>query len=80
MITLRLDTELEKSIQEAAKLLGLSKSELIRRSIESYLQKLEKPSAWELGSDLFGKHSSGKGNLSEDCKAILREKLRTKTR
>jgi len=39
MITLRLDAKLEKNINDSARLLGVSKSELIRKSIEEYLKK-----------------------------------------
>ncbi|MCU7933759.1 MAG: ribbon-helix-helix domain-containing protein [Candidatus Thiodiazotropha sp. (ex Dulcina madagascariensis)] len=37
MITLRLDPKLEKTINEAAHRLGLSKSELIRKSVKEYM-------------------------------------------
>lgn len=33
---------------------------------------------YQLGKDLFGKYGSGKGNLSQDYKKILKEKLRGK--
>ncbi len=76
MITVRLKPELEKALEAVAKKFGITKSELIRQSIEDYLKKLEeKPSAWELGKDFFGKYSSGKGNLSTDRKKILKQKL-----
>ncbi|MCF6259688.1 MAG: ribbon-helix-helix domain-containing protein [Gammaproteobacteria bacterium] len=78
MITLRLDPKLEKTINDAAHRLGLSKSELIRKSVTEYINKLEKPSPWELGSDFFGKYASGQGNLSRDRKALLKEKIRAK--
>jgi predicted transcriptional regulator len=48
MITLRLDPELEQAINLVACQLGLSKSELIRKSISDFLAKLEKPSPWVL--------------------------------
>ncbi len=78
MITLRLDPKLEKTINDAAHRLGLSKSELIRKSVTEYIDKLEKPSPWELGNNIFGKYSSGKSNLSTDRKALLKEKIRIK--
>lgn len=78
MITLRLEKKLEKTINDAAHRLGLSKSELIRRSVIEYTDKLKKPSPWELGSDVFGKHASGQDNLSENRKALLKEKIRAK--
>jgi len=78
MITLRLDPKLEKTINDVAHRLGVSKSELIRKSVSEYIDKLEKPSPWELGSDIFGKYASGQNNLSKDRKALIKEKIRAK--
>ncbi len=78
MITLRLDPKLEQSIQNTARILGVTKSELIRKSVSDYLAKLSKPSPWELGENLFGKYSSGLGNLSTDRKSLLKTKIRAK--
>lgn len=78
MITLRLDPQLEQTINELARQMGVSKSELIRRSIAEYVDKIERPSAWELGSDVFGKYASGKSNLSSDRKTLVKEKIRAK--
>ncbi len=78
MITLRLDPELEQTISNIAHQMGLSKSELIRRSITEYIDKLEKPSAWELGQDVFGKYASDNVNLSKDRKKLVKEKIRIK--
>ncbi len=44
-------------------------------------QKLEKQinnTARNLGEDLFGKYSSGLGNLSSDRKELIKSKIRTK--
>ncbi len=78
MITLRLDPKLERTINDVAHRLGLSKSELIRKSVTEYINKLEKPSPWELGNDIFGKYASGQDNLSKDRKALFKEKIRAK--
>ena len=78
MITLRLDSKLEKTINNVAHRLGLSKSELIRKSVTEYIDKLKKPSPWELGNDIFGKYASGQDNLAKDRKALIREKIRAK--
>ena len=78
MITLRLDQKLEQQINNTAKNLGVTKSELIRKSIGEYLSKLEQPNAWELGADIFGKYSSGLGNLSSDRKELIQSKIRAK--
>lgn len=78
MITLRLDSKLEKSINDSARLLGLSRSELIRISITEYLKRLRKPNAWEIGKEVFGKYSSGADNLSKDRKTLLKKKIKAK--
>ena len=78
MITLRLDSELEQNINNIAHKMGVTKSELIRKSITAFIEKIEHPSPWELGSDLFGKYASGRDNLSQDRKALIKEKIRAK--
>ncbi len=78
MITLRLDPKLERTINNIAQQMGVSKSELIRKSITEFIGKLEKPSPWALGNDIFGKYASGKDNLSSDRKALIKEKIRAK--
>lgn len=78
MITLRLDQKLEQQINNTAKNLGLSKSELIRTSISEYLNKLKQPNAWDIGESLFGKYSSGLGNLSSDRKELIKSTIKAK--
>ncbi|MBF0412351.1 MAG: CopG family transcriptional regulator [Desulfamplus sp.] len=80
MITLRLNPELEQTINNTAKIMGLTKSELIRQSINEYISKLEQPNAWETGKDLFGKYSSSLGNLSENRKDLIKDKLKAKVK
>jgi predicted DNA-binding protein len=78
MITLRLDPKIEQNVQNTAKILGITKSELIRKSIVNYLTKLSKSSPWELGENYFGKYSSGQDNLSTDRKLLLKTKIRAR--
>ena len=78
MITLRLDAKLEQAINNTAKNLGLSKSELIRKSIYDYLGRLGNQNAWEAGKELFGKYSSGLGNLSTNRKELIKRKIKAK--
>jgi RHH-type transcriptional regulator, rel operon repressor / antitoxin RelB len=78
MITLRLDPTLEQAVNTTAKILGLTKSDLIRKSILDYLGKIGKQSAWEAGQGLFGKYYSGCNNLSIDRKAIVKDKIKAK--
>ena len=78
MITVRLDPVLENRLNEVAQQLNISKSELVRKSIIEFIDKIDQPTAWELGKDLFGKHSSGQGELSINRKALLKKKLGAK--
>ena len=78
MLTLRLSSELEKKLSKIADLLGITKSELARKGIKEYLERMDQINAWEAGKDLFGKYSSGKASLSKNRKALLKQKLRNK--
>ena len=78
MITLRLDPGLEQQVSHTAKNLGLTKSELIRKSLVDYINKIETKSAWESGQDLFGRYASGQKNLSSNRKELLKSKIRAK--
>ena len=78
MITLRLDSDLEKKVNALAEVLGVSKSELVRKSLVAFFRQMEESHAWEAGKELFGKYSSGRSDLSSNRKAILQERLREK--
>ncbi len=80
MITLRLDPNLDQLVSNTAKNLGLTKSELVRKSLIEYIEKVNKQNAWEAGQDLFGRYASGKHNLSTTRKEILKEKIKAKRR
>jgi len=78
LITLRLDPKLEQTINTIAHQMGVSKSELIRKSITEFIGKLDKPSPWELGDDLFGKYASTSESLSRDRKELIKDKIKAK--
>ncbi|RLC25346.1 MAG: CopG family transcriptional regulator [Deltaproteobacteria bacterium] len=78
MISLRLNPELEQDMQNTAKILGVTKSELIRKSIYEYINKIVHHSPWEIRKDYFGKYSSGQGNLSAYRKTLLKTKIMAK--
>jgi hypothetical protein len=78
MLTLRLGSDLEKKLNNIAGMLGIPKSEIVRKSLKAYLKQLEKNNAWSAGKSLFGKYSSGRTDLSENRKAILMQKLQDK--
>jgi len=73
MLTLRLDKNTEQEIEKLSKSEGISKSELIRKSINEYLLSRKKPSLYEAGKDLFDKYSFDNENLSVDSEKILRK-------
>lgn len=78
MITLRLDSELEQQINNIAHQMGISKSELIRKSVKDFIGKFEQPTPWASGKDIFGKYASGNENLSSDRKTIVKKKIKAK--
>ena len=78
-ISLRLDSQLAKRLDAAAGAKGVSKSELIRRCLDEYLENEDqRPTAWEMGKHLFGRHGSGRSDLSKNSEQILRERFRAK--
>ena len=78
MLTIRLDKELEKDIESIAKQSNKTKSELVRECMAAYVVNYEQPSAWELGKELFGQHSSGEGNLARNRKQLLSDIIKAK--
>jgi hypothetical protein len=71
MLTVKMDVELERDLEAAARAAGLTKSEFVRREITVAVERTKQqraPTPWQLGVELFGKVSSapsGKGNLSQ---------------
>lgn len=78
MMTLRIDEDLEKKIERASVNLGISKSELLRRSVQEFIARMSKPDPWDVGKDLFGKYRSGRHDLSTNRKTIIRDLLSRK--
>lgn len=78
-ISLRLDDDLARRLQTAASARGISKSELVRQCVIQFLgNEQQSTTAWEAGRHLFGRHGSGRGDLSERCEEILRDTFRAK--
>jgi predicted transcriptional regulator len=78
-ISLRLDAQLIKRLAAVAQAKGVSKSQLIRECLDQYLTGEEqRPTAWELGMDLFGQFNSGRGDLSARAKEVARERVHAK--
>ncbi len=79
MISLRLNDELEKKLNQIAKDEKISKSEIIKQALIFYFDEYQKKhSPYDLGKDLFGQFGSKKGNLSKDYKSILKDKFHEK--
>lgn len=73
-ISLRINKDLERQINAAAKARGIPKSELVRECIREQLTNGKpKPTAYELGKDLFGQVGSGRSDLATRRKEMLRE-------
>ncbi len=78
MITVRVDPDTELHLDRVARVQGLSRSELVRRAIDTFLSKYKKPSAYDLGKDLFGKYGSAEESLSKQRKEIVKNEVQRK--
>jgi len=80
-ISIRLGDQLEHRLNAVSKRLRVNKSEVVKRSLEAYLDQLEpRKSAYQLGEDLFGADASMAGDVSANYKTLLKQKLRAKHR
>lgn len=80
-ISIRLGNQLEHRLGAVSKRLRVNKSEVVKRSLEAYLDQLEpRKSAYQLGEDLFGADASMAGDVSANYKTLLKQKLRAKHR
>ncbi len=76
-ISFRLDQELKEKLDSLARARGVSRSDLIRECLKDFLSREEqRPSAWELGKELFGRIGSGHRTLARDRKQIVKERIR----
>jgi len=59
MLTVRLDEDMERRLNEACRRYGYSKSEAVKRSLADWLAAQEPPpDAYALGADLFDQGSA----------------------
>jgi hypothetical protein len=81
-ITIRLPTKLEALLRARLDKRRAGLSTFVRDAIAEKLERepAVAPSAYDLGKDLFGRHGSGRRDLSSHRKAILDETLRAKHR
>jgi predicted DNA-binding protein len=77
-MTIRLDETLEHKIDQLSTTLGISKSELVRKSIDQFIASVSKPDPWTAGKDVFGKFKSGRNDLSTNRKKIVKDMLSRK--
>ncbi len=78
-ISVRLDRVLESRLNHLSEKLRVNKSEIIKRSLEAFLEQFDQPhTAFELGEDLFGADKSPGKAVATDYKKLLKEKLRAK--
>jgi Arc/MetJ-type ribon-helix-helix transcriptional regulator len=81
-ITVRLPAKLEVALRARLDRRRNALSEFVRDAISEKLERepTRTRSAYEGGRELFGKHGSGRDDLSSNRKAILSEMLRAKYR
>jgi len=81
-ITIRLPTKLEAALRARLGTRQIGLSDFVREAITEKLERepAEGRSPYALGKHLFGKHGSGRHDLSSNRKAILNEMLRAKHR
>lgn len=77
-ISARLDDETKDILEETARVLHTTKTEVLRRSIREFCDRVlmqKKKNPYELILDLVGEEASGRGDLSVRGEQILRERL-----
>ena len=82
MISVRLDNSIEKQLNLLSQEKEIPKSKIIKDALVYYFEMLKQESnqktPYELGSELFGRYSSGKDDLSTSYKQKLKEKINAK--
>ena len=82
MISVRLDEKIENQLDFIAQQNHIPKSKVIKDALVYYFDMLKKESeqksAYELGSEFFGKYSSGRDDLSTTYKQKLKDKINAK--
>lgn len=90
-LTVKIPAETEAKLHERVSTDELALSVFVLQAIAEKLEREpregtpaaalpDQPTAYECGKHLFGKYSSGREDLSENYKAILKEELRAKHR
>jgi hypothetical protein len=71
---------MENKLISVAKERKTSKSEIVKEALNGFLCLKEEQSSYQIGKDYFGRHSSGRRNLSTTYKKSLKEKINAKYR
>jgi Arc/MetJ-type ribon-helix-helix transcriptional regulator len=80
-VTVRLDEAMEAKVRRLLEQKGGSVSDFIRAAIAEKLEReAAKPTPYELGKHLFGRHGSGRSDLASNSEQILREMFRARRR
>lgn len=80
MLSVRLPKELEEKINMLSEQENSTKSDLVKKALEKYINEKEKQfQPYDLGKELFGKYGSGEGDLSVCYKQKVRKKIDEKT-
>ena len=78
-ISLRISGREAALIATLARQLQLTQSDVLKEGLAALEDKLRKErSAFDMGKDLFGRHGSGRRDLSQRRKEIFRETVREK--
>jgi metal-responsive CopG/Arc/MetJ family transcriptional regulator len=82
MVSLRLDESTQNQLNLLAQQKNMSKSKIIKDALAYYFDMTKKESKektpYELGSELFGKYSSGNDDLSTTYKQKIKDKINAK--
>ena len=81
MLTVKLSEELERRLEYASQIQGISKSAIVRLALETYLNNLmDTTTSYEKGKHLFGLYGSKAGELSTTYKAGVKSSIVEKYR
>jgi len=81
MISVRLNQSLEQELTLFAQLNQLTKTDIVKEALIHYFKTFkpkEKPTAYELGANFFGKYGSEEGDLSTTYKQQLKKRINEK--
>ncbi|MDN5753039.1 MAG: hypothetical protein L0H15_07130 [Nitrosospira sp.] len=80
-ISVRLDHKTEAALRQRLREHGIPMSDFVRSAIQEKLdQPAPKNTPYELGREVFGRHSSGERTRSQRRKAIVKAQLDAKHR